>query len=337
MKTFAAIVVGILAGWGVSIAFAAPIDPMNPHVNTVTVASTITSGTDKTGVLDAGTGLINGQLQVSGPIRADTSTLTLGVLDAGYGLINGQLQVSGAVVGTTETLSGGGGLTAQLVASASSTLLDVAGFVADTAANVGVRISNRNALTAGMDRYIAGFYNDFGSTQRALIASNGTYINKATIGTAASGTGITASYSGAGPYWLHKVNVTNAALAAAGTSDVTLAITPANSRIVRVIADVTTTFTGGGLTAVTVTCGNSAGGNQYLLSNSFFTAQAVWGDAFSEVGAGLLTATWADFGTASAGTNGAITVQCRFTCTSANCSAATQGNVNFYVEGVTYF
>lgn len=170
---------------------------------------------------------------------------------------------------------------------------------------------------------------------RSLYLSGSPFLEAAT-GTAASGTGITANTTSAIRNWLHKVTVINTALAAAATSDVTLHVTPVNTRIIRVVADVTQVFTGGALTAVTVMCGNAAGGNQYLLANSVFTATNTWGDVVAEMGAGLVDATRADFGTVAAGVPGAITVQCRFTCTTANCNAATQGSVTFYVEGVTY-
>lgn len=161
-------------------------------------------------------------------------------------------------------------------------------------------------------------------------------VTNAGLGTPGGGTGITATYSAAVRTFVHKVVITNAAMAAAATTDVTIHTTPVNTRIIRVTADVTQTFTGGALSAVTIQCGNSAGGNQYLLANSVFTAQNTWGDAAAEIGAGLLSATVADMGTSAAGVPGAITVQCRFTCTGANCSAATQGSVSVYVEGVTY-
>ncbi len=203
----------------------------------------------------------------------------------------------------------------------------------DSAASTGVQTDTLVAYTTPGAKLLSVRN---GGTEKFGIDRTGFPLNASSIGTAASGTGITANYSGAIKDWVHKVTVINTALAAAGTSDVTLAVTPVNSRIVRVTADVTQVFTGGALSAMTVMCGNTAGGNQYLLANSVFTAQNTWGDVAAEVGAGLLTATWADFGTSAAGVPGAITVQCRFTCTGANCSAATQGSVTFYVEGVTY-
>lgn len=220
-------------------------------------------------------------------------------------------------------------------ASTTNGMLYLRGQVADGAAAVGVNIANLNALTT-VGAKVLRVYSDNLSTEVSNIDKNGNYQNLGLIGTNASGTGITANYSGVQRAWLHKVTVINTALAAAGTSDVTLHVTPANTRISRVIADVTQVFTGGTLSAMTVMCGNAAGGNQYLLANSVFTAQNTWGDVVAEMGAGLVSATLADFGTVTAGVPGAITVQCRFTCTGANCSAATQGSVTFYVEGVTY-
>lgn len=212
-----------------------------------------------------------------------------------------------------------------------------AGAVTDAAAAIALQFGGAT-LTAGVDRYIAAFYSDNFSTVRARVFTDGTYQNLATVGTAASGTGVTAVYSGADRSFVHKVTVINTAMTAAATTDITIAVTPSNTRINRVTANVTQVFTGGALTAVTVQCGNSAGGTQYLLANSVFTAQNTWGDnnPASEIGAALTPATLADFGTSAAGVPGAITVSCRFTCTTANCSAATQGSVTFYVEGVSY-
>lgn len=237
----------------------------------------------------------------------------------------------GCSFASTQTYSG-------LLVGSSGSAISVMGQMTDSAGNIGVKLAPFNAFTSGVDRYPVVFYRDNATNAVARVFSNGTYQNLASVGTAASGTGVTATYSGASPYWLHKIVVTSAAMTAAASTDIQIVpATPANSAIRRIKADVTTKFIGGALTAVTLVCGNTAGGNQYLLSGDIFTNPIVLGDAAAEVGAGLLSATWADFGTAAAGTNGAITVTCRFTCTTANCNAATQGTVNFYVEGVTYF
>lgn len=207
------------------------------------------------------------------------------------------------------------------------------GLTNPTTTATGLTFTDANAvqrITWGNSQYLGNTV----STGLFLASSGWTQSNS--IGTAASGTGITAAYTGALRQWVHKVTVINTALAAAGTSDVTLHVTPVNSRIVRVVAEVTQVFTGGALSAVAVTCGKTAGGNEYLLSHSQLSATGAFGDVVAEMGAGVVSATLADMGTVATGVPGAITVQCRYTCTGANCSAATQGSTTYYVEGVTY-
>lgn len=176
----------------------------------------------------------------------------------------------------------------------------------------------------------------FASTGTITASTAGNFVSSDSIGTAGSGTGITAVKSGVVRNFVDKVTVINTAMTAAATTDVTIWTTPVNTRLVRIVAEVTQVFTGGALSAVTITCGKSAGTNEYLLSNSVFTAQNTWGDNFAEIGAGLLSATVADMGTPAAGIPGAIAISCRFTCTGANCNAATQGSITFEVEGVAY-
>lgn len=262
-----------------------------------------------------GTSLFN--VAYNGDVSANNNIKAAGVLRFGGQTVGGI---------TTGTIAGGGNGNGSFYQSNA----------ADAVAGSQHRFVGANAFTSGVDRYIADFFLDNAVTAKARIFSDGTYQNLATVGTAASGTGVTANYSGAVRTFLHKVTVTSAAMTAAATTDITIALTPTNSAVRRMKADVITKFIGGALTAVTLVCGNAAGGNQYLLSGDIFTNPIVLGDGFAEVGAGVAPATWADFGTAAAGTNGAITVQCRFTCTTANCNAATQGSVTFYVEGVTY-
>lgn len=318
-STLTAAVCGVLLGFGVSLAMAQPIDPS-------TFRNLRVTGTERVGTLDAGNTLINGQLQVLGPVVGSSTVSGTTITATNHFTVNsiGGLYTSG--------LAGLAGVGANGWA--------YQGGVADSAGNAEHVFFNSTAMTPGMDRYIAVFENDNGSTHRARIFTNGAYQTLAAVGTAASGTGVTASYSGASPYWLHKAVVTSAAMTAAATTDISIVVaTPANSAIRRIKADVVTKFIGGALTAVTLTCGNAAGGNQYLLSGDIFTNAIVLGDTNAEIGLNLIpgNAAFADFGTAAAGTNGALLVTCRFTCTTANCNAATQGTVNFYVEGVTYF
>lgn len=210
-----------------------------------------------------------------------------------------------------------------------------AGAVTDAAAAIALQFGGAT-LTAGVDRYIAAFYSDNFSTVRARVFTNGTYQNLYTAGTAGSGTGITVNVTSAVLPFVHELTIINTALTAAATTDLTVWTTPVDTRLVRITANVTQVFTGGALTAMTFQCGKSAGTNEYLVGGSVFTAQTVLGDVQAEVGAGLLSATLADMGTPAAGVAGAIAISCRFTCTTANCNAATQGSLKLKIEGVTY-
>lgn len=154
----------------------------------------------------------------------------------------------------------------------------------------------------------------------------------ATNGTAGSGTGITTNSASVVRTFLHKITVAETALTAASTTeDITIWTVPAKTRLVRIAAESTVGFTGGGLTNMTVSCGSFAGSTAYLNAGSIFGA-AVVGDAAAEVGSGLLSATYADFLSFST----TSPISCRFTSTTANVVAATAGSVTFYIEGVTY-
>lgn len=151
-------------------------------------------------------------------------------------------------------------------------------------------------------------------------------------GTAGSGTGFTTVATGQMVHSVHKITVTNAALDVAATSDETIWTVPAKTRVLRMIADVTTTFSGGGITDMDVVCGPSAGSNGYLVTFDVDTAIGTYGDVAAEIGANLLSATYADIPSWSATT----AIICRFTCAGANCSAATQGSATFYIEHLVY-
>jgi hypothetical protein len=157
--------------------------------------------------------------------------------------------------------------------------------------------------------------------------------NNVLAGTAGSGTGITVNTTGHVGGYVHKITVAETALtAAATTQDITLWTLPAKTRLVRIVVSDVTGFTGGGLTAMTVACGPTAGTTTYLPAGSIFTTGAVLGDAAAEIGTALTPATWADIPSMTA----TSTVSCRFTSTTANVVAATAGTASFYIEAVTY-
>lgn len=80
-STSAALVVGMLAGFGVQFALAQPVDPGGSKVRNFTVTNSLAVGNDVT---------VGDDLTV-------TDTLKVAVLDAGVALINGDLRVLGSI------------------------------------------------------------------------------------------------------------------------------------------------------------------------------------------------------------------------------------------------
>lgn len=157
-------------------------------------------------------------------------------------------------------------------------------------------------------------------------------LNTTVIGTAGSGTGYTTANSATVREFVHKITVAETALTgAATTEDETIWTIPAKTKVTRMIAQVTATFTGGTISDFDVTCGITAGGNEYLVSFDIDTATGVFGDAEAELGTGLA----GGIGNIPS-FSGTTAVQCRFTSVGDNVVNATAGSVTFYIEGVVY-
>jgi hypothetical protein len=113
--------------------------------------------------------------------------------------------------------------------------------------------------------------------------------------------------------------------------DVTAWTLPAKTRVLRVIADVTTPFTGGTVATATLRVGKAANGAGYLLDADAFTGAITAGDVAAEIGANLLSATVADITW-----SGTQIVNARLTTTVGLTSALTAGSVTFYIECAVY-
>lgn len=134
---------------------------------------------------------------------------------------------------------------------------------------------------------------------------------------------------------LYKSTLTFANFSAAAlTADATIATLPAKVRLTGIIADVTTAFTGGAVTAATMTCGKTAGGNEYIVSFNVFAAAILIGDADAELGASITRAGSIQGGDLPSWTV-TTAVQCRLTTTDANTSALTAGTVVYYLIAET--
>lgn len=170
-----------------------------------------------------------------------------------------------------------------------------------------------------------------GITAVAVNASGATKLT-ALAGTPGAGTGIAIGTSSEVRSVVHKITADFTAFQTAGlTNDVTLWTLPAKTEVKRVVADVTTKFLGGTISAVTLRCGKAANGNDYLIDGDVFSAAITLGDVVGERGAAVKDATSADQTWAS---TQAVVV--RLTSVTANLSALTQGSLTLYIEVVVY-
>lgn len=169
------------------------------------------------------------------------------------------------------------------------------------------------------------------STEAVRVTDTGAGLGSTLGITSGSGTGLTVNEYGLFKRNVHKVTVTFAALAAAGlTADKTIATLPAKTRLVGIIADTTTTYTGGGVTAATLIVGKTVGGNEYIVSHDVFTAAVTKGLADADLGTSINRANavqTGDLPSFTATTN----ISVRLTTVTANTNQLTQGSTTYYL------
>lgn len=154
--------------------------------------------------------------------------------------------------------------------------------------------------------------------------------------TAGTGTGLTVNSSGNLNRQVYKVTVTYAGFAAAAlTGDKTIATLPAKTKIVGFYADTTVAFTGGGVTAASLTVGKSAGGVEYIATHDVLSAAIVRGLADADMGTELVRAACIQGG-AVVNWTATTTVVARLTTVTANTSALNAGSTTFYIVTERY-
>jgi hypothetical protein len=167
--------------------------------------------------------------------------------------------------------------------------------------------------------------------ERGSIDTNGNFTNVSAQITAGTGTGLTVNVLGNLNRQVYKVTVTYAGFSAAAlTADHTIATLPAKTKIVGFYADTTTPFTGGGVTAASLTVGKSAGGVEYIATHDVLSAAITRGLADADMGTELTRAA-AIQGGAIVNWIGTTTVSARLTTVTANTNALTAGSVTFYI------
>jgi hypothetical protein len=153
--------------------------------------------------------------------------------------------------------------------------------------------------------------------------------------TVGSGTGILVNTNGELRRQTYKVTVGfSNFIANAVTADVTLATLPAKTVVYGLIADVTQAFVCAATcttATLSITCGKTAGGNEYLLSADIDAAAATFGDGIAEVGAAINATNLKDIPSMSATT----TLQCRVT--SGTGAVGTGTVTNFNAGSITYY
>lgn len=128
----------------------------------------------------------------------------------------------------------------------------------------------------------------------------------------------------------YKVSVTRGFTGAATTADVVIATLPAKTRLISIIADTITTWSGGGVTACTQTIGTTAGGAQLIASYDCFTAAVTKGLADADMGTSMTRAAAVQGGTIPSWT-ATTPIYLRITTTTANTNALTQGETVVYL------
>lgn len=149
--------------------------------------------------------------------------------------------------------------------------------------------------------------------------------------TVGSGTGVTVNATGELTRVTYKVTVTFAALAATGlTADKVIATLPAKTRLVSIITDTTTPYTGGGVTAATLIVGKTTGGNEYIVSHDVLSAAIVKGLADADLGTSINRANAVQGGDLPSWTT-TTNISVRLTTVTANTDQLTAGSTTYYL------
>lgn len=206
-----------------------------------------------------------------------------------------------------------------------------------TAANTDLLINRtETAIGSGTQRLISAGAGGGTYVEKFGVDNTGLAYSTPIAITAGSGTGLIVNSTGNLNRQVYKVTVTYAGFsAAATTADKTIATLPAKTKIVGFYADTTVAFTGGAVSAASLTVGKSAGGVEYIATHDVLSAAIVRGLADADMGTELTRAA-AIQGGAVVDWAATTTVSARITTTSANTNALTAGSITFYIVTERY-
>lgn len=153
----------------------------------------------------------------------------------------------------------------------------------------------------------------------------------APVGTVGSGTGVTVNGTAGLRRVTYKATFTQAAFsAAATTADKTIYTLAAKQKLVSIYADSTATWTGGAVSDADMTCGKTAGGNEYLTTFDVDTATITRGLVDADLGTSINRAGAIQGGDLPSWT-ATTAITCRLTTVGANTDALTAGSITFYL------
>lgn len=295
---------------------------------TSTSANVITSATTdaNTSGSVAGLTLKNTVVHTSGDLEFDfqksTGASLLAISDVGV-VASGAITAAGLTSSGDLTLSRTG-VTNKIISAANDSIT--------TALVAATTFSNSAAHTAGDLEYD---FQKSDNTSLFTISDKGP-LNPIVVGTAPVGTGISVNRLSALRTVLHSVTIAETALTDADTSQaIDIWTVPAKTRVVRIIADVTAAFTGGGNTACTLQVGVSGGDTDaYLKAFDCFSGAVTKGLVYADLGVALDPAStgvaaFPDF-------TGAKAIAAQWDSTTGTVAGFTAGSVTFWIECVTY-
>ena len=248
-------------------------------------------------------------------------TVTDGILDASATTLNGDLTIGGDI---------------YFPNNVRAISIEDIGIVFKNWANSAYANFYAGHVVANGNYYFSGLEPSLSRVSATQMASSGDIQSSPRLITSGTGTGLTVNDAGSLNRQVYKVTVTYAAFAAAAlTGDKTIATLPAKTKIVGFYADTTTKFTGGSVSAASLTVGKSAGGVEYIATHDVFTAAIVRGLADADMGTELTRAA-AIQGGALVNWTAATDVSARLTTVTANTNALTAGSVTFYIVTERY-
>ena len=288
-------------------------------------------------VLTGGTGAYTGIYEVLTIVSANSIQLTRTCHNSGSDITDGAVSIATAprlVVGTNRTYH-----QASLINATSNEIalkLDYTVNKATSGNDTGLQINKTNTASPGTSRLISLGSGGVSYVPQFEVDGNGVPYSTGMSITAGSGTGITVNSTGNIQRQVYKVTITYVALAAAGlTADVVVATLPAKTRLVSIITDTTTPYTGGTVSAATLQVGKTTGGLEYIVAHDVLSGAVTKGLADADLGTSINRANAVQGGDLPSWT-GTTSISARLTTVGGNTNTLAAGSTTYYLTSERY-